>query len=106
MNKRQLLTKLLFAPKRKNPKFWQKQFAMLKFLLNEFPDIKFWETHEFEKVNCLTLYLAEKKEEISEKYKRFKFQPEFKNPDFNIGNKTGEDYNTTVKPKTIKQFLK
>lgn len=106
MNKRQLLQKLLFAPNKKNPKFWQKQYSLLNKLLKDFPDMKFWETHEFDKVNCLTLFLAERKYEITDKYKWFLFQPEFKNPEINIGDKTGYDYNIESKPKTIKQFLK
>ena len=62
--------------------------------------------HQFDKVDCLTLYLAEKRYEIAEKYKWFIFQPEFKNPDIKLGDKEGDDYNKETKPKTIKQFLK
>jgi hypothetical protein len=36
----------------------------------------------------------------------FNFQPELKNVEIELGNKAGEDYHITHKPKTIKGFLK
>ena len=40
------------------------------------------------------------------KYKKYIFQPEFKNTEVQIGEKTGQDYNISIKPKTVKDFLK
>jgi len=68
--------------------------------------MKFWEQVVVVKVDCLTLYAGEDANGIAEKYKRFIFQPELKNIEVQIGEKTGHDYNITVKPKTIKDFLK
>ena len=106
MNKRELLKKLLHIPKRTPKHFWGMQFRLLNSLLNKFPDPKFWEQLSVDKVDCLTLYAGEDANGIADKYKRFIFQPEFKNPEIKIGEKTGDDYNISAKPKTVKDFLK
>ena len=46
------------------------------------------------------------KKNIQDKYKKYIFQPELKNVEVKLGEKAGQDYNITVKPKTIKDFLK
>ena len=106
MNKRELLKKLLHIPPKVRPSFWGKQFRILNSILKKYPDEKFWEQLQIDKVSCLSLYAGEDVHGIAEKYKRFIFQPEFKNPEYKIAEKTGEDYNTVAKPKTIKGFLK
>lgn len=106
MNKRELLKKLLNIPKNAKPAFWGKQFRILNSILKKFPDMKFWEQVQVDRVSCLTLYAGEDACGIADKYKKYIFQPEFKNTEINIGEKSGEDYNTTNKPKTIKDFLK
>lgn len=106
MNKRELLKKLLRVPNKTNKSFWGKQFRILNSLLKKFPDIKFWEQLVVVKVDCLTLYAGEDANGIADQYKKYIFQPELKNIEVKLGEKTGEDYNTTVKPKTIKEFLK
>lgn len=82
------------------------QFRLLNSLLKKFPNPEFWDQLVVDKVDCLTLYAGEDANGIADKYKRFIFQPELKNPEINIGEKAGEDYNITTKPKTIKDFLK
>ncbi len=82
------------------------QFRLLNSLLNKFPDPKFWEQLSVDKVDCLTLYAGEDANGIADRYKKYIFQPEFKNADIKIGEKIGQDYNIVVKPKTIKDFLK
>ncbi len=82
------------------------QFRLLNSLLKKFPNPEFWDQLIVDKVDCLTLYAGEDANGIADKYKKFIFQPELKNPKINIGEKVGEDYNITVKPKTIKEFLK
>lgn len=82
------------------------QFRLLNSLLKKFPNPEFWDQLVVDKVDCLTLYAGEDANGIADKYKKFIFQPELKNPEINIGEKAGEDYNITVKPKTIKDFLK
>lgn len=82
------------------------QFRLLNSLLKKFPNPEFWDQLVVDKVDCLTLYAGEDANGIADKYKRFIFQPELKNPQINIGEKAGEDYNITTKPKTIKDFLK
>ena len=106
MNKRELLRKLLHIPQKVQPSFWGKQFRILNSLLKKFPDLKFWEQIVVVKVNCLTLYAGEDANGISEKYKKYVFQPVFKNTEVQIGEKTGQDYNISIKPKTVKDFLK
>ena len=106
MNKKQILSKILNSPSYKNPAFWKKQYRLLNALLKKFPDLEFWKSLNVNKVNCLTLYCGENLYELQELYKKFIFQPEFKNPEINIGEKVGEDYNKTNKPRNIKQFLK
>lgn len=109
MNKKELLSRLLNLSFKRAPKgFWQREFSMLKFLMNKFPDQSFWETVKFTKIDSLTYYAAGSKlfKELEEKYKNHFFQPKFINPEINIGDKIGNDYNTKRKPKTIKQFLK
>jgi len=82
------------------------QFRLLNSLLKKFPNPEFWDQLVVDKVDCLTLYAGEDANGIADKYKKFIFQPELKNPQINIGEKAGEDYNITTKPKTIKDFLK
>lgn len=82
------------------------QFRLLNSLLKKFPNPEFWDQLVVDKVDCLTLYAGEDANGIADKYKKFIFQPELKNPEINIGEKAGEDYNITTKPKTIKDFLK
>lgn len=82
------------------------QFRLLNSLLKKFPNPEFWDQLVVDKVDCLTLYAGEDANGIADKYKRFIFQPELKNPEINIGEKAGQDYNITTKPKTIKDFLK
>ena len=78
MNKRELLRKLLHIPQKVQPSFWGKQFRILNSLLKKFPDLKFWEQIVVVKVNCLTLYAGEDANGISEKYKKYVFQPNLK----------------------------
>lgn len=106
MNKRELLKKLLHIPQKVQPSFWGKQFRILNSVLKKFPDLKFWEQLVVVKVNCLTLYAGEDANGISEKYKKYIFQPELKNMEIKIGEKIGPDYNINIKPKSIKDFLK
>jgi hypothetical protein len=106
MNKRELLNKLLHIPKKVHPSFWGKQFRILNSLLKKFPDMKFWEQIVVVRVDCLTLYAGEDANGIADKYKKYIFQPELKNLEVKLGEKAGQDYNITVKPKTIKDFLK
>lgn len=106
MNKRELLKKLLHIPQRTKKHFWGMQFRLLNSLLKKFPNPEFWDQLVVDKVDCLTLYAGEDANGIADKYKKFIFQPELKNPQINIGEKAGEDYNITTKPKTIKDFLK
>ncbi len=106
MNKKELLKKLLHIPQKVHPSFWGKQFRILNSLLKKFPDPKFWEQIVVVKVDCLTLYAGEDANGIAYKYKKYIFQPELKNIEVQIGEKTGQDYNIIVKPKSIKDFLK
>ena len=66
----------------------------------------FWEQVIIVKVDCLTLYAGEDANGISDKYKKYIFQPELKNIEIQLGEKSGQDYNFTVKLKTVKDFLK
>lgn len=109
MNKREILCKLLNLSFKRAPKgFWPKEAMMLKRLMEKLPDKSFWETVEIPKVDSLTYYHNGSKllKELEERYKNHFFQPEFTNPQIKLGDKQGEDYNTTNKPRTIKDFLK
>lgn len=106
MNKRELLNKLLFVPTGSRGGFYKKEYALLNQLLKKYPDLNFWKIVDVEKVSSLTLYLGEDIFQISHKYKNYDFQPKFKNTEFELGEKYGEDYNTAKQPKTIKNFLK
>jgi hypothetical protein len=106
VNKRELLYKLVDVPKGAPKNFWGKEMKFLNSLLKDFPDMEFWEKTKVNKVESLILYKGKGTKIIAEQYKRYLFQPEFKNFEINLGDKAGEDYNNNTKPKTIKQFLK
>ena len=106
MNKRKLIYKLVEVPKKADKAFWGKEFKLLNSLLLKFPDTNFWEKATILKVPSLAIYLSTELTELDRKYKMFNFQPELKNIKFQLGEKAGQDYNITVKPRTIKDFLK
>jgi len=105
MNKRELLRKLVKVPENVHRSFWAKEFRILNSLLKKFPDIKFWEKLDVEKVSSLTLYAGEDVFSIEERYKKYSFKPPITNDDFTLGEKSGKDYKNPNKKKTLKQFL-
>jgi len=86
--------------------FWTKEMTFLKKLMKKYPNIEFWKKTSLKEVTSLIAFLTSEAEYLKLKYSEFNFQPQFKNPEINIGEKTGEDYNNAVKSKTLKDFLK
>lgn len=107
MNKKELLFKLLkIEEKEKKPSFfWIKEYGMLKKLLKQFPNQKFWENEHFNKVLSLKQYDKETLTELKKAYKKYNFEFPIKNQEIKLGKKVGKKYNKPHKIKTIKQFL-
>ena len=105
MNKKDLLLKLVNVPSKAPPSFWAKEYRILNSLLKKFPNMRFWEKIEVQKVSSLTLYAGEDVCEIHQKYKNFNFKPPIKNVNHKLGKKSGKDFTLQKKIKTIKQFI-
>lgn len=86
--------------------FWTKEMTFLKKLMKQYPNIEFWKKIQLKQVISLGVFLTFEAEYLKAKYTEFNFQPELKNEQINLGEKVGEDYNITVKTRTIKNFLK
>jgi len=80
--------------------------TFLKKLMKQYPNIEFWKKIQLKQVVSLGVFLTFEAEYLKAKYTEFNFQPELKNEQINLGEKVGEDYNITVKTRTIKNFLK
>ncbi len=86
--------------------FWTKEMTFLKKLMKQYPNEEFWKKTSLKPVSSLVAFLTSEVDYIKLKYSEFNFQPELKNEEIKLGDKVGEDYNNSVKPKTIKNFLK
>lgn len=106
MNKRQILNRILAPPNKVHKSYWAVEFKLLNNLLEKFPDKQFWEEANIDKVNSLKLYLSVKQDELKAKYDQFFFQIESGKKQKKLVEKTGEDYHSTDKPKSVKDFLK
>ena len=74
--------------------------------MKQYPNEEFWKKTSLKQVSSLVAFLTSEADFIKVKYSEFNFQPELKNEEIKLGDKVGEDYNSSVKPKTIKNFLK
>lgn len=88
-----------------NKGFWQRETVLLKKLLVKYPDISFWQKVQLKKVPTFAVYLTLESGYLFQKYQEYLFQPTEKQPDFVLGEKAGEDYNISAKPKSVKDFL-
>lgn len=93
-------------PIQNNNAFWKKENHLFKRLIAKYPDKEFWKKVELKKVPSLAIFINIDAEYLRLKYQEFKFQPETPKEEIKLGDKTGEDYNITKKPKTLKDFLK
>lgn len=103
---RKLVTKIIHPIPKNNKDFWAKEITLLKRLIAKYPNVDFWEKGTFKKVPSFAIYLTTEDSYLFSKYQEFLFQPETDKVEIKLGEKTGEDYNKQVKPKTIKDFLK
>lgn len=101
-----LIQKLIFPLRKSDKAFWAKEMVLLKKLIEKYPNIEFWKKASLKKVPSFAIYLTTEDRYLYIKYQEFLFQPETPKEEIKLAEKTGEDYNTTNKPKTIKDFLK
>ena len=101
-----LVVKLIHPIKKGDRAFWGKEMTLLKKLIEKYPNIEFWEKASLKKVPSFAIYLTTEDRYLYIKYQEFLFQPETPKEEIKLAEKTGEDYNTANKPKTIKDFLK
>lgn len=106
LNKKEILFKLVYRPFNPTKDFMTKEYTLLKRLFDKYPNEEFWLKSSFQQVKSLAMHIANDYKDIDQKYRDFHYKPQFKNIEINIGEKVGDDYNTAVKPKTIKDFLK
>jgi len=75
MNKQELIRKLVRRNNEldRSKNFWGKEMFLLNKMLQEMPNMDFWELGSFEQVDSLAIYLASdfQMELLREKYKRF-----------------------------------
>lgn len=119
--RRAIIRKHLPIPTNKNKQaaFWRKEMALLKRLVEKYPDEKFWLKVNFKPIQIKLKYnsklqqlysLAQLfkwpfKDELDKKYKQSKLKIK-KIEEVKISeDKFGEDVEIKQKPKNIKQFL-
>lgn len=101
-----LIEKVIFPiPSGPNKGFWQKETVLLKKLLVKYPDISFWQKVQLKKVRSFAIYLSTESGYLFQKYQEYLFQPPKQEPDFVLGEKSGDDYNISAKPKSVKDFM-
>lgn len=93
-------------PIQNNNVFWKKENALFKKLITKYPNKEFWKKVRLKTVPSLAIYINAEAEYLRLKYQEFHFQPETVKEEIKLGDKVGEDYNTTKKPKSLKDFLK
>lgn len=110
LNKRKILNALVSSQGRRDKLFWGKEFKLLSTILEQFPEPCFWLKVQsniilFDKVPSLAIHISENNKRIKDRYDSYFYEPPFKNPDYNIGEKAGEDTIISKKKNTIKEFL-
>lgn len=105
INKKEVLCRLVIVPEKEKNLFYMKEFSILKRLMEEFKNDKFWECVTFPKKYPSLAFLAGPlKSILRNKYNEFNYViPCYEQ--FSIGEKVGEDYNKESKPQTVKDFL-
>lgn len=100
------LVKKIISPIKKDKNFWAKEMALLKRLIEKYPNLDFWKKASLKQVPSFAIYLSTEDRYLFGKYQEFLFQPEIQNDGIKLGEKSGEDYHITKKPTSIKNFLK
>jgi len=106
INKRSVLYRLVEVPEKQKRFFFAREMKMLNSLCERY-SLEFMEVIDFGKKFDSLAYLTSPKlrDKLDEKFRAFNYKfDKSKYPDYNIGEKCGEDIKTTKK-KTIKNFL-
>ena len=105
VNKKDILKKLISAPKEQSNSFWAREYKLLKTILKKYPDLSFWEAFEIkEKPPSLKCLLNENFYRYVDRYYK-KHIPKIKNPEIKLGQKEGRKMKINNKIKTIRKFI-
>jgi hypothetical protein len=106
LNKKELVLRIITPPKRIKGPFWTREYKLLNDLLEEFPNLLFWEKVNFKQDwdSLLILKSPYGRSILDRKYKEFHHKlPEEKR--IVLKKKSGKDKTITLEPKTIRGFL-
>jgi hypothetical protein len=107
VKKKKVIERLLLESSLSTKSDYFKQYAILRKLLEAYPDQNFWNVVNFgRKLKSLYFFkIRPGKQEIEAKYKEFKYQPKGKDIKLTLGKKYGSDKYSSKKIQTIKNFL-
>jgi len=106
LNKKQIILRIISPPKKIDKNFWKREYKILNDLLDQYPEIKFWEKVNFNQDwdSIVILKSDFGKKLLSKKYKEFFYElPKIQK--IKLTKKTGRDKIIRKKPKTIRDFL-
>lgn len=105
--KKKIIENLVDKPKSNIRGFWAREMKFLNEILTLFDSEDFWTNLKFNKKFDSLLYFKTDFGEsiLNKKINEFRYKPK-KTENITLGPKCGDDYKTSSKPKTIKQFLK
>jgi hypothetical protein len=104
--KKKVIEKLLNVPDKQKRLFWGREIKTLNILIEVYPESKFWKGLTFpQKLDSMILFRSGYyQQELKRRYNLYKYNIPPKK-EITLGDKTGKDYTSKKKVKTIKDFL-
>jgi hypothetical protein len=105
-NKREVLKRIIIIPDKGRRDFWKREYKLLNDLLENYPDLDFWQKVQFhQEWDSLRILKSDYgKKILDKKYREFHYILPTKTK-YTLGDKCGPDSNIKKKPTTIREFL-